>query len=297
MNNATNYLSCIKIPSTNSKQSMTNAMLSQKYDIKASLTFNNELISLANRVFGEGKWNHTVTNQTIDFVEAFMGKYVCGCVTFVKIQLKDGTFHEDMGYCNAEGNLKGLSIYFARIGSLTDAFKKVLSCFGDTVETEIQKLVKQLSNKQLDNIHKEDLQCSIASIQTDISKPYAQSTPLIIHKDCEDENNSEITLCSKGPYDNKKKELVQETKVNLKSLTEQNECIPVNDQLQSNGGNYQKLQDNVQKEHQEKVLTEEERLRLVRKRKQMEKQTEYKKLMKKKEQQLPNENKKPNLKY
>lgn len=44
-----------------------------------------------------------------------MGKYVCGCVTFVKIQLKDGTFHEDMGYCNAEGNLKGLSIYFARI--------------------------------------------------------------------------------------------------------------------------------------------------------------------------------------
>lgn len=45
------------------------------------------------------------------------------------------------------------------------------------------------------------------------------------------------------------------------------------------------------------VLTEEERLRLVRKRKQMEKQTEYKKLMKKKEQQLPNENKKPNLKY
>lgn len=66
----------------------------------------------------------------------------------------------------------------------------MLSCFGDTVETEIQKLVKQLSNKQLDNIHKEDLQCSIASIQTDISKPYAQSTPLIIHKDCEDENNS-----------------------------------------------------------------------------------------------------------
>lgn len=50
----------------------------------------------------------------LDFVEAFMGKYVCGCATFVKIQLRDGPFHEDMGYCHAEGAAKGLSIQYAR---------------------------------------------------------------------------------------------------------------------------------------------------------------------------------------
>lgn len=44
-----------------------------------------------------------------------MGKYVCGCVTFVKIQLRNGTFHEDMGYCYTEAAMKGLSIHCARI--------------------------------------------------------------------------------------------------------------------------------------------------------------------------------------
>lgn len=44
-----------------------------------------------------------------------MGKYVCGCVTLLKVQLKDGTFHEDMGYCYTEGAMKGLTIHCARI--------------------------------------------------------------------------------------------------------------------------------------------------------------------------------------
>lgn len=44
-----------------------------------------------------------------------MGKYVCGCATFLKIQLQDGTFHEDMGYCYTEEAMKGLSIHCARI--------------------------------------------------------------------------------------------------------------------------------------------------------------------------------------
>ena len=48
-----------------------------------------------------------------------MGKYVCGCVTFLKIQLQDGTFHEDMGYCYTEEAMKGLSIHCARIVCLT----------------------------------------------------------------------------------------------------------------------------------------------------------------------------------
>lgn len=44
-----------------------------------------------------------------------MGKYVCGCVTLLKVQLKDGTSHEDMGYCYTEAAMKGLTIHCARI--------------------------------------------------------------------------------------------------------------------------------------------------------------------------------------
>lgn len=53
-----------------------------------------------------------------------MGKYVCGCATFVKIQLHDGTFHEDMGYCHAEGAMKGFSIHCARtVCSIFEVFQ------------------------------------------------------------------------------------------------------------------------------------------------------------------------------
>lgn len=44
---------------------MSNAMVPQKFDVKETLTLNSELISLANRLFGKGKWSHAVTSQTI----------------------------------------------------------------------------------------------------------------------------------------------------------------------------------------------------------------------------------------
>lgn len=99
MNNATNYPSCIKIvsisratealyfncakmqitrevnisfqPSANSKQTMASTMFSQKFDIREALTLNNELISLANRKFGEEEWSHSITNQTIGTHSSF----------------------------------------------------------------------------------------------------------------------------------------------------------------------------------------------------------------------------------
>lgn len=174
MADAPNYPSCIKIPNT--KQNMSATV--PKFDMKEALAINNELILLANQQFGAGKWSHSITNQTLDFVESFMGKYVCGCVTFIKVQLSDGTFHEDMGYCYAEGTTKGLSIHQARTGSLTDAFKKVLICFGESVERGVLKILKKYQK----GIQKVDSQSSIASIPSEVPEPCAQSTPL--HSSC-----------------------------------------------------------------------------------------------------------------
>ncbi|XP_077263849.1 uncharacterized protein LOC143898334 isoform X4 [Temnothorax americanus] len=117
------------------------------------------LISMANKVFGEGKWNHTVVNQTLDFIDTYDINYAAierhdqdkcriGCVSFVKVQLENGNFHEDVGYFNAEELTRGLSIYNARIGSAVNALKRVLLSFGDKVERELQHLQRQISSDQ-----------------------------------------------------------------------------------------------------------------------------------------------------
>ncbi|XP_076762248.1 uncharacterized protein LOC143430133 [Xylocopa sonorina] len=294
MSNATNYPSCIKIPPTNLKQNMQNAMLPQKFDIKDSQLLYNELISLANRVFGERKWSHSVTSQTIDFVEAFMGKYVCGCATFIRIQLHDGMFHEDMGYCHAEGAMKGLSIHSARIGSHTDAFKRVLSCFGSEMKTEIQKLSKNIPNAYTVNDEKENFNNSLFSLPSEMLEPCAQSTPLLNSKNNEDKGRADKFVKPKSPNDQKGQMQVEQSIVRKKS--------PVVERVQSMATKFsndmENFDDNAQKEPDSKrALSEEELLRLERKRKQMEKQAEYKRLMKEKEQQKFSENKKPYPKY
>ena len=283
-------------------------MFPQKFDIKETLTLNSDLISLANRIFGEEKWSHSITNQTIDFVEACMGKYVCGCTTFVKIQLQDGPFHEDMGYCHAEGAVKGLSIQYARAGSLTEAFKKVLSCFGDTMQTEVQKLCQKLPNSHVNNIPKEDSQLFLSNFGIDMPEPCAQSTPFVICRNEEAKDGSENVCYPKSAHN--EGERTSALRATTKSpsrrelpLEQKVPCIPSknsNDakaQLQSNGTNLQKEPDNARKGQDQKKVTEEEFLRMERKRKQMEKQAEYKRLMVEKGLYKTSESKKPYPKY
>ncbi|XP_071570642.1 uncharacterized protein [Temnothorax nylanderi] len=124
-----------------------------------------DLISVANKVFGEGKWNHTVVRQTLDFngvdsddedfydvsncdIDARI-KYCVGCVSYVKIQLENGNFHEDIGYINEDEFTEGLSIQNARIGSAVNALKRVLLSFGDKVKRELQQLRGKISSEQV----------------------------------------------------------------------------------------------------------------------------------------------------
>ena len=68
-------------------------------------------IYLANEIFGFNGWSHSVSQQTIDFVDHSQGKFYVGVSAFVKVQLKDGIFHEDIGYGVSEGmRSKALSI-------------------------------------------------------------------------------------------------------------------------------------------------------------------------------------------
>ncbi|KAG7161938.1 DNA repair protein RAD52-like [Homarus americanus] len=92
------------------------------------------LVSLANEIFGFNGWSHSVTNQTIDFVDHYNGRYYVGVSARVRVQLKDGAFHEDIGYGVCEGmKSKALSLEKARKEAVTDGLKRALKSFGNAL--------------------------------------------------------------------------------------------------------------------------------------------------------------------
>ncbi|XP_075360475.1 DNA repair protein RAD52 homolog isoform X2 [Mycteria americana] len=93
-----------------------------------------KVISLANEMFGFNGWAHSVTQQNVDFVDLNNGRYYVGVCAFVKVQLKDGSYHEDVGYGVSEGlKSKALSLEKARKEAVTDGLKRALKCFGNAL--------------------------------------------------------------------------------------------------------------------------------------------------------------------
>ncbi|KAM4553414.1 DNA repair protein RAD52 homolog [Fundulus diaphanus] len=92
------------------------------------------VISLANEMFGYNGWSHSISQQNVDFVDLINGKFYVGVSAFVKVQLKDGAFHEDVGYGVSEGmRSKALALEKARKEAVTDGMKRALKCFGNAL--------------------------------------------------------------------------------------------------------------------------------------------------------------------
>lgn len=92
------------------------------------------VITLANEMFGYNGWSHSISQQHVDFVDIINGKFYVGVSAFIKVQLKDGAFHEDVGYGVSEGlKSKALSLEKARKEAVTDGMKRALKCFGNAL--------------------------------------------------------------------------------------------------------------------------------------------------------------------
>ncbi|KAH2744592.1 hypothetical protein KXV39_005201 [Aspergillus fumigatus] len=93
-------------------------------------------INLANEVFGFNGWSSSIQNIQIDFVEESQntGKISLGLSVIVRVTLKDGTYHEDIGYGHIE-NCKGKAAAFekAKKEGTTDALKRALRNFGNVL--------------------------------------------------------------------------------------------------------------------------------------------------------------------
>ncbi|KAL8983066.1 MAG: hypothetical protein Q9205_002596, partial [Flavoplaca limonia] len=91
-------------------------------------------INLANEVFGFNGWSSCIKEIHLDFIEESQstGKVSLGLSVIVRVTLRDGTYHEDMGYGHIE-NCKGKAAAFekAKKEGTTDGMKRALRNFGN----------------------------------------------------------------------------------------------------------------------------------------------------------------------
>jgi len=95
-----------------------------------------KVINLANEVFGFNGWSSAIQQVQVDFVDESpgSGKISLGLSIIVRVSLKDGTYHEDIGYGHIE-NCKGKAAAFekAKKEAATDALKRALRNFGNVL--------------------------------------------------------------------------------------------------------------------------------------------------------------------
>ncbi|TVY90569.1 DNA repair and recombination protein rhm52, partial [Lachnellula willkommii] len=93
-------------------------------------------IQLANEVFGFNGWSSQIMDVQVDFVDENPQtmKVSLGLSVIVRVTLRDGTFHEDVGYGHME-NAKGKAAAFekAKKEGTTDGLKRALRNFGNVL--------------------------------------------------------------------------------------------------------------------------------------------------------------------
>ncbi|KAI1340396.1 hypothetical protein F5Y15DRAFT_415285 [Xylariaceae sp. FL0016] len=93
-------------------------------------------IALANEVFGFNGWSSSIQNIQVDFVDEHPQtlRISLGLSVIVRVTLRDGTYHEDIGYGHIE-NAKGKAAAFekAKKEGTTDALKRALRNFGNVL--------------------------------------------------------------------------------------------------------------------------------------------------------------------
>lgn len=125
-----------------------------------------KVINLANEVFGFNGWSSAIQNVQIDFVDEnpTTGRINLGLSTIVRVTLRDGTYHEDIGYGHCE-NTKGKAAAFekAKKEAATDAMKRALRNFGNVLgnclydKDYLQRITKVKvapSKWDADNLHR-----------------------------------------------------------------------------------------------------------------------------------------------
>ncbi|PVV02632.1 hypothetical protein BB560_002913 [Smittium megazygosporum] len=90
-------------------------------------------INLANRIFGYNGWSSSVVNMNVDDIKERPDGRVSVCISStVRVTLRDGTYHEDVGHGSIDNApSKSMAFEKARKEAVTDGLKRALRMFGD----------------------------------------------------------------------------------------------------------------------------------------------------------------------
>nr|WJN25033.1 DNA repair and recombination protein [Pseudozyma flocculosa] len=92
-----------------------------------------KLVDLANEVFGFNGWSTTIVRLDVDFLDCSPDgtRYNAGVSCVVRVTLRDGAFHEDIGYGSADNaRQKHAALEKGKKEAVTDATKRALKNFG-----------------------------------------------------------------------------------------------------------------------------------------------------------------------
>ncbi|SJX65046.1 related to RAD52-recombination and DNA repair protein [Sporisorium reilianum f. sp. reilianum] len=92
-----------------------------------------KLVDLANEVFGFNGWSTTIVRLDVDFFDCSPDgtRFNAGVSCVVRVSLRDGAFHEDIGYGSAENaRQKHAALEKGKKEAVTDATKRALKNFG-----------------------------------------------------------------------------------------------------------------------------------------------------------------------
>ncbi|KAG6916747.1 hypothetical protein DXG01_005567 [Tephrocybe rancida] len=110
-----------------------------------------KIINLANEVFGFNGWSSNVVSLTTDFIDynEESRRYTVGTTAIIRVTLRDGVFHEDIGYGMLENSKsKGAALDKCKKEAVTDGLKRALRNFGNLLgnclydKTYTQEVVK-----------------------------------------------------------------------------------------------------------------------------------------------------------
>eukprot|EP00727_Mastigamoeba_balamuthi_P001197 m51a1_g11074 hypothetical protein (186) ;mRNA; r:560082-560694 len=88
---------------------------------------------LANRVFGSAGWSSEIHSVSVDYVEETEpGRWNASASAVVRVELRDGTHHEDVGCGVVEGKAtRQQALELARKAAASDGLKRALRLFGN----------------------------------------------------------------------------------------------------------------------------------------------------------------------
>lgn len=157
-------------------------------------------IQLANDIFGFNGWSSEIKEINIDFCDQVGNAYCVGVSATVRVTLKDGTFHEDVGFGHIENSRsKALAFDKCRKEATTDALKRTLRKFGNALGNSLYNKsflnqTKNLKKRQFtvdrsNLIHEADFSGGIAQLNQQKRAAMASTEPL--HQE-----HSSITLAN-----------------------------------------------------------------------------------------------------